>query len=66
VDDVPIWILPKEEWEVLFTDGGLKMKPEFAISTTTTTTEKPEESAKVMIDGAEIEVPVSTMKKMEL
>ncbi|XP_065339419.1 uncharacterized protein LOC135939136 [Cloeon dipterum] len=29
VDDVPIWILPKDEWEVVFLDNGLNVRKEF-------------------------------------
>ncbi|XP_059478077.1 uncharacterized protein LOC132198209 [Neocloeon triangulifer] len=29
VDDVPVWILPQDEWEVVFLDNGLKVKPEY-------------------------------------
>jgi hypothetical protein len=66
VDDVPIWILPREEWEVIFTDAGLKMKHEYAITSTTTTTPAPHVNAKVNIGGSESELPIKVLPKQEL
>lgn len=63
---MPIWILPKEEWEVIFTDAGLKMKPEYAVTSTTTTTPAPQKLAKVKVGAGEEEVPIQFLPKQEL
>jgi hypothetical protein len=66
VDDVPVWILPKEEWEVVFTDAGLKMKHEYAITSTTTTTPAPKKQPKVKIGNSDDELPVKILPRQEL
>jgi len=66
VDDVPVWILPFEEWEVIFTDAGLKMKHEYAVTSTTTTNPAPNKQAKVKIGNGKDELPVKVLPRQEL